>query len=251
MSHPAWLVRRLCACYAVFALLPAIAGEFSVDPIRLELGPSARSGALTVRNEGKVKLSFQIDAMAWTQDASGADQYGETRDLIFFPKIMTVEPGQEGVIRVGTKTPVLPSEKAYRLFIEELPSSERGAESPVQINVLIRFGAPIFINPAKAHDGIEIEPLSISRGLLSFAARNTGNRHQMVEGIQVRGADADGKEVYALTVADRYLLAGTVKPYTTDIPGAKCSQIAVLEIAFKTDKVSVSRRLDVSRAMCP
>lgn len=238
------------ACLAFLAFRCAIAGEFAVSPVRLELGADARSGVIAVTNDGKDKLSFQMSAMEWTQDGSGTDQYSETRDLVFFPKIMAVEPGQEGVVRVGVRNPLVPVEKTYRLFIEELPGAAKSGPG-VQVSVLVRFGAAIFIKPLKVQDGLEIEGLSLGKGTLSFSARNSGNRHQMVQGVQLKGVDATGQETYALTLADRYLLAGTVKPYTTSISADQCRKIASLEIEVKTDKVSAKGRLDVTRALCP
>ncbi|NPC58064.1 fimbrial biogenesis chaperone [Caenimonas soli] len=229
----------------------ALAGEFTVNPTRLDLGAAARSGAVTVRNEGKLPLSFQLQAMEWAQDATGKDQYTEARDLIFFPKILTVEPGQEGVVRVGTRTPVVPAEKTYRLFIEELPGTQKDPEKPgVQITFLIRFGAPVFIAPVQPQDGLEIESVELANGELNLSARNTGNRHQIIKGIHLKGSDAAGKEVYSATLADRYLLAGAVKPFKTAIAGDQCVKIAALEVEIKTDRLNATRKLEVTRAMC-
>ena len=231
---------------------PARAGEFVVNPIRLELGAQARSGVITVRNEGKEKLNFELAAMEWTQDATGKDVYTDTPDLIFFPKIMAIEPGQEGLIRVGSRALIVPVEKTYRLFIEELPgvSAPKPAGSSATINVLIRFGAPVFVAPVKPSDSAEITAATLARGVLSLSVKNTGNRHQIVEGIQLSGIDRAGNEVYALTVADRYLLAGTTKSYTATIPAEQCARIANLSIELKTDKFGVKRKLDIDRAMC-
>ena len=107
----AWCILFVCGTVA--------AGEFSINPIRLELGAVAKSGVIGVRNEGKTKLSFQLQSMEWTQDVTGKDLYADSSDLIFFPKIMSVDPGEEGLIRVGTKNSAVPSERTYRLFIEE------------------------------------------------------------------------------------------------------------------------------------
>jgi fimbrial chaperone protein len=246
---PRLAVKALCAlCAAVPAF--AAAGEFSVNPIRLEMGASARSGSMTVKNEGSVPLRFQLQAMEWTQDAEGKDQYLETRDLIFFPKLMTVEPGQDAVVRVGVRNPVVPAEKTFRLFIEELPSANPPAGKGPQVNVVIRFGAPIFVAPIKSQDGLELEGLAVERGEIKLSARNTGNRHQMVQGIQLRGTDAAGAQVYTLTLADRYLLAGTTKSYTAAISPEQCRRIAALEVELKTDKLSAQRKLSVDPAAC-
>ena len=57
------LLAGIVACHC----LAAWSGEFVVDPIRLELSPSARSGVISVRNEGKDKLLFQMQAREWSQ----------------------------------------------------------------------------------------------------------------------------------------------------------------------------------------
>jgi len=239
------------ACFFLLAPLPAVAGEFSIKPLRVELGATVRSAVISVTNESKDKLSFQLQAMEWTQDKEGKDEYRDTSDLVFFPKIMSVEPGQEGVIRVGAKNAIVPTERTYRLFIEELPGAPKATPpQTAQINVLIRFGAPIFVTPLQPRDGLEIESLSLVNGVLTVAARNSGNRHQFVQGINLKGLDGKGEEVYTLTLADRYLLAGTAKSYTTTIDGDRCSRITDLVIEFRTDKQSMKRKLEVSRAMC-
>ena len=154
-------------------------------------------------------------------------------------------------MRVGTRTPVVPAEKTYRLFIEELPGNNKDPDKPgVQITFLIRFGAPIFIAPVKPQDGMEIEGMALANGELSLSARNVGNRHQIIKGIHLKGSDAAGKEVYSATLADRYLLAGAVKPFKTAIAGDQCVKIAALEVEVKTDRLNATRKLDVSRAMC-
>lgn len=249
-------MRKAKAAVALCALLAAgaLQAQFAVSPIRLDLGPQARSGAITVRNEGKDRISFQMQAMEWRQDAEGKDQYEESKDLVYFPKIMTVEAGQEGVVRVGVKNPIVPSEKAYRVFIEQLhdtqPELKPGQRGSAQVNVLIRFGAPVFVAPLQPRDTAEFTALSLAKGVLTLGVKNTGNRHQVVQGIEIKGLDARGQEVYALTLADRYLLAGTSKTFTASIPPAQCGKIAGLAIELKTDKLGLSNKLDVERGMC-
>lgn len=248
--------RIFASAIATLALLPwlvAHAGDFTVNPIRLELGSNARSGVISIRNEGDVRLGFQMQAMAWTQDAEGKDQYTDSSELIFFPKLATLAPGEESLVRVGVRNAVVPVEKTYRLFIQELPGSEK--EGPqegksARIGVLIRFGAPIFLAPAKPEDHAEITALEMAGGTLSLKVTNTGNRHQVIEGIHLRGMDAGGNEVFALTLADRYLLAGTTKSYSAAIAAASCLKISDLTVELKTDKLGLKRKLGVTGGMC-
>ncbi|MDO8264216.1 MAG: fimbria/pilus periplasmic chaperone [Gallionella sp.] len=239
-------------CCALLSAAPSSAGEFSVYPIRIDLGASLKSSVLNIKNEDKQTLSFQIDAKEWTQDASSKDQHADTNGLIFFPKIISIAPGEEGLIRVGARAAVSPTEKTYRLFVEELPGAAKKLEGGgAQVNVLIRFGVPVFIAPLKPQDGLDIDGFSLAKGTVSLSAKNTGNRHQVVQGIDLKGSDAGGNQVYALTLADRYLLTGTTKSYTTAIAADQCAKITRLSLEFKTDKLNVARHLDVTRAMCP
>lgn len=232
------------------------AGEFVVSPTGLDLGPSSRSGAITVRNEGQEKLGFQLEAMEWRQDANGKDEYVETRELLFFPKLMTIQPGQEGLVRVGTRTPVVAVEKTYRLFIQELPAAGQSGEpsesagKSAQVRFLIRFGAPVFVAPASPRDGLVIESADMVKGAISLQARNSGNRHQIVQGVHLKGTDATGAEVFALALADRYLLAGAAKRFSASVPPAQCARMASLSIEVRTDKLTTTRKLDVDPRMC-
>lgn len=227
-------------------------GDFAIAPLRVDLGPGARSAAITVTNEGKERLNFQLDAKEWTQDAAGKDQYAETSELIFFPRLMSVEPGQEGIVRVGVKAAPAATEKSYRLFIEELPGLQRRPEgNGAVVNVLIRFGVPIFAAPIQPQDALAIESVEVKNGVVAVTARNAGNRRQVIQGVHLKGADRAGASVYGLDIADRQLLAGAARTYTASIPPEQCQNIAVLSIEVKTDKLSETRSLDVTRAMCP
>lgn len=245
------LLTRLWLSFFATLHLSAGAGEFSVNPIRVDLSAAVRSGVIAVKNDDTQKLNFQLQAMAWSQDAEGKDVHTETPDLVFFPRILSIEPGAEGLIRVGAKTGATPLEKTYRLFIEELPGTVKVPDGrAAQINVLVRFGAPVFVAPLKPQDALDIEGFTMSKGIVTITARNAGNRHQIVQGIVLKGTDSASKEVYGLTLGDRYLLAGTVKSYTTALTPAICARLANLEFEFKTDKSATSRKMNVAREMC-
>ena len=248
---PQRLVATLRCIFLILMFSFASAGEFSVSPIRVDLGAAVRSGAIVVRNDDLRKLSFQMQAMEWTQDSDGKDVYTETQDLVFHPKILTVESDEEGLIRIGTKTATVPVEKAYRLFIEELPSTTKLLDgNAAQINVLIRFGAGVFVAPMASRDSLDIERFVISKRVMSLSARNSGNRHQMVQEIKLKGTDNAGKEIYGLTLGDRYLLAGTAKSYTVELPPNLCAKLVGFEFEFKTDRLVTSRKLTVASDMC-
>lgn len=240
-----------CAASLCLSCFAAYAGDFIVNPVRLDVRHSAKSASVSVVNDGAEKLSFQLQAMDWSQDNDGKDLYSESRDLIFFPKLMSVEPGQEAIVRIGFKTNAASVEKTYRLFIEELPGVVKKVEgSSAQINFLVRFGLPIFAAPALPQDGLTIEAVDLKSGVLSFTAQNSGNRHQMFKSIRINGTNGANKSVFGLDIADRYLLASSSKPYKTTLSAQQCRELASVIIDIKTDKLAQSRKLDVKPDMC-
>lgn len=235
-----------------FAALLATAGQFAIQPMRLELGGSIRSSALTLRNDDTAALSFQVRGMDWTQDGEGQDHYQDATDLIYFPRLLTVEPGQEAVIRVGLRQNLVSQEKTYRLFIEEQP---RAAPPPASraplIRVMVRFGAPIFVKPVNPTRQLELQDFTLQSGQAHWTLRNAGNQHELFEHIELRGLDAAGQTVFATPLNERYFLAGRTRHFTVPVPAADCARLAKLALDIKTEQSSVRREIDLGPPSCP
>lgn len=224
------------------------AGAWRVTPIRVELDARTRSATVTVLNEGDEPLHLQMKAFEWTQDEKGNDQYKETEDLIFFPKIMEVRPNDARLLRVGLKAPAVARERTYRLFLEEIPAP-RKAEG-AQVAIAIRFGLPIFVKPVKEEAKGVLESVTLSNGQLNVAIRNTGNTHFFVESISVQGKDAGGQAIYTQDVDGWYLLGGAVRTYTLKVPAEVCPKLNRLDLRVKTDRFELKGGLDVQASMC-
>ena len=117
---PGRLSRLAVLALMVWAPL-LMAGEFTINPLRVSLDRTARASEVTVRNDDATPLRMQVQAMSWRQDAEGKDQYEVSDDLIFFPRALEIPPGESRIIRVGVKAAPATREDTYRLFIEELP----------------------------------------------------------------------------------------------------------------------------------
>jgi fimbrial chaperone protein len=245
------VARRHSAPVFLFLLLlpvAALAGDWRVSPIRLDLGRDAKSGAVTVANDADERLQVQMKAYEWTQDAEGKDRYEETGEILFFPRLMILERKEEKILRAGIRVPAVAKEKAYRLFIEEIPGP-RQAEG-VNVAVAIRFGVPIFVKPLKEEARGEVGAMTMSAGALLVPLTNTGNVHFVVQSVVVRGRNGAGKEIFSRELSGWYLLAGVSRGYTTTVPGESCGNLAVIEAEVKTDKLPLRGRLVVDRSMC-
>ncbi|GBC85427.1 hypothetical protein HRbin11_01876 [bacterium HR11] len=224
------------------------AGAWRVTPIRVELDARTRSATVTVLNEGDEPLHLQMKAFEWVQDEKGNDQYKETDDLIFFPKIMEVGPNDARILRVGLKAPAVARERTYRLFLEEIPAP-RKAEG-AQVAIAVRFGLPIFVKPIKEEAKGVLDSVTLSDGQLSVVVRNVGNAHFFIESVSVQGKDAGGQVVYDQNVSGWYLLSGAVRTYTVKVPPEVCSKLSRLDLRVKTDRFELKGGLAVQASMC-
>lgn len=232
----------------VFLLPAAHAGEWQVVPIRLDLGAAAKSGVLTVKNRSDESLNVHLKAYEWSQDKDGKDKYEETADLIFMPKIATLEKQGEQVVRVGVKIPATTREKAYRLFIEEIPKP-RKAES-TSISIAIRFGVPIFVKPLKEEIKGDVERLEAVKGELSAAVTNSGNAHFNITAVNFRLRNAKGDELFSKESKGWYLLDGVSRRYSAPFPSELCREAAALEVDVKSDKLDLKKTVEMNVTNC-
>ena len=226
----------------------ALCGEFRVTPIRLEFDRANKSGVVTVVNEGEEKLSVQMKAFEWTQDAEGKDQYTETNDIIFFPRMMALGKNEERVIRAGIKIPATSREKTYRLFIEEIPSPQK--TEGANIAITIRFGVPIFAKPIKEEFKGQIGTLGLSKGILNAHLLNKGNAHFIIHSVEIKGKNSKSEGIFSKDLSGWYLLNGASRIYSTPIPQEVCKDLSRIEVEVKTNRFNLNGKLDVDQAMC-
>lgn len=226
----------------------ALAGEWRVTPIRIELDKNAKSGVVTIVNEGTEKLNVQMKAFEWTQDAEGKDKYTETEDLIFFPKIMIVEAKEDRILRAGIKIPAVAKEKTYRLFVEEIPEPKKS--EGVNVAIAIRFGVPIFVKPLKAEAKGEVQKVELAKGVVSITVKNTGNVHFMINSVSIKGKNDKGEEVFSKDINGWYLLSDVSRIYNAEVPKDICKDVSKIDVQVVTDKLNLSGEADVDKAMC-
>src|SRR6266513_6406857 len=132
------------------------ASAFQVTPVRVTFsGPS--STLLTLKNESDQPLRFQISSFVWSQDPKGAMQLGPTEDIVFFPALLSLNPGEERKVRVAATVAATDVEKTYRIFFEELPPLVKPENAGAQVRILTKMGIPIFVSPGKANIDPSIE----------------------------------------------------------------------------------------------
>jgi fimbrial chaperone protein len=254
-------MRRLLALTTIVLGLVLQAGNMSasaykVTPVRVTFsGPS--STLLTLRNESDQPLRFQISSYTWTQDPKGVVQLGPTDDIVFFPALLSLNPGEERKVRVAATVAAKDVEKTYRIFFEELPPLDtKNGNSGAQVRILTKMGVPIFVTPAKGYAEAAVQGMGMTKGDLSFEVRNRGNVHFGLQGVKVRGIGSNGQTLFERELDGWYVLAGSPRTYTVEVPTGVCSQLKHVVIDAQTDITSigtagtVSTQYEVQPASC-
>jgi fimbrial chaperone protein len=218
-----------------------------------------KSGVFSVINSGNEKLNCQVEVKEWSQDADGKDVYTDTKDIIFFPRIMTIEPNEQRAIRVGIKVPASTKEKTYRIFVEEIPSQKKEPEDKTSakqikaaLTIAIRYAVPIFIAPLRPQQNASIEKVDLSNGMATAIIKNAGNVHIKLLSVAFKGKAADGKELFSKDVTGWYVLQGLSRQYETTVPNEACRDLATIEVSAQTVNFTLNKRtLTVDRNMCP
>jgi len=230
----------------VFGLSPvaALAGAFSVAPIRLEMAAGARTAALTVRNQEQTPMVVQVRAFDWTQ-RNGEDVLEETRDLIATPAVVTVAPGESQLVRVALRRPAdRERELTYRLFVEEVP--QQAGPGFVGLNVAVRMSLPVFVTTTgKASRDVRWTASRDDHDRIDLLAENVGNTHVQFAGLTLRHPDVDSD-----LTPERpggYVLAGQTRRFTLSVPVSTLDGLSEIELSGYSDAGEVEVAIPLTR----
>lgn len=243
------LLAMLC-CMVASAITSTIAsaGTFNVYPMRLELEADAKIGSVTVVNDNDTAANMQVRAMTWAQGENGKDSMHASDELTFFPKIFTIPPQGQKVVRVGYQGKVLAKEIAFRLFIRELPVEKAGK---MGMKMAVQISMPVFIRPLGANKIPlpEVRGISILDGKLVGWLENTGNRHLMAKKLDVKGSKA-GKETYSGKAQGWYVLAGVKKAFKLGLSRKDCLNMDSIQLSVPTADSKSEASFPVQSALC-
>lgn len=230
-------IGALWLCMAL--ALSASAAKLVTSVVRVDLSKDKPTALMTVSNKGDSKTILQIDPVSWHQ-SKGVDVYEPTEDVLAVPTLFVLKPGESQVIRIGMrKNPDSDKERAYRLFLNELPDA--AAAVPDSVRVMLRIGIPLFVHSAvrEAHD-LQWSAICQHGGKLHLGASNSGNAHIKILDISIKSKES-GKSLARSDLAD-YLLAGTNRSWDIGVSG--CPEAGkMLELSVGTDSGAVNAHI--------
>ena len=127
-------------------------------------------------------MVVQTAILAWSQ-ADGKDEYTPADGALATPPLATIPPSGEQIVRVGLRRAPDPrTELAFRLYVQEIPGSERPSFSGLQ--VALRVGIPVFVAPSgPVTRKLEWTAKRQADGRLALTVENRGNVHLQIVGM--------------------------------------------------------------------
>ena len=208
----------------------ASAAEVGLSTTRIHLDASHPVETIGVTNRDAEPTSFEVHVQRWRQDADGEWQLVPDEGLVVHPLIVTMQAGETARVRVGSLSPSVAEEAAYRIELAELP--DRAKQSSGTVRMLARISIPVFVqtkNP-KAALGVSVDALQAHDARLVL--RNTGTAYSPPQGGKLRIVDADGKTLQESDITTPYVLAGAQSPLASKLSGNACARAARVELVL-------------------
>ena len=218
------------------------AANYGVSPLSVTFDKDNKSSVFTVSNDDKKSISLRIEAMNWIQNNEGNESYEKTKDLIFFPKRLELAPGEKRIVRVGVRNTEVGVEKAYRLYIEELPPAQLEGDGSTKLAVLVTFGLPVFIKPSGVESKLRLMESSIDGNSLSLHLTNSGKSHSRLS----RLVTEEGL-LLSENLPGRYLHPGVSRRISIPLPLELCDgKSHTIRIEAQNEALTTKLRLPVS-----
>ncbi len=215
---------------------PALAGVFSVTPVRIYMTPKNRAVAVTLTNEGDTEVALQADLNAWSQKPDGTDELVLTEDMILSPPIIKLAPKARQVVRLALLKPADASRQlTYRMVVREVPEATAPKAAGMEVPIALALSMPVFITPPLAQREVRCEAARPDAQTLQAVCSNSGTAYAQVREIQLRR----GEQTLARFEGGHYILPGARKAIALKAEAAVAAGAAQLSVVFDDGKSQV------------
>jgi len=182
------------------SIAPALADDVGIVPTTVTLRTAASTAAIEVANHDPTPVIFQAHAVAW-QQTGATEALTPSTDIRISPPIFTVAPGSTQIVRIGARDlAAFTSERAYRLFIKEVPSAAVGG-----ISMPLQFNLPVFISVPSGVGNLAWSIRSLDEHRAELTIVNSGNTHEHI--VELRLDDGSARPLADQSM-NLYVLAG-------------------------------------------
>ena len=234
-----WL---LAALAGLIPAAPALAGSFSVTPVRIYMGLRDRAVAITITNEGDTPIALQADINVWSQKSDGTDELVLTEDMVLSPPIIKLAPQARQVVRLALLKPADASRQlTYRLIVREIPEATAPKGNTLEVPIALALSMPVFITPpiAKREMSCELSQAPL-QAALAVTCANTGSAYAQIREILMRRVNAANPANTSVPLArfegGAYILPGARKSISLSAAQPVAAGEAVLKVTYDDGK---------------
>lgn len=212
--------------------IPALAGSFSVTPVRIYMTPRDRAVAVTITNEGDSPVALQADINVWSQKSDGTDELVLTEDMVLSPPIIKLAPKARQVVRLALLKPADASRQlTYRLIVREVPEATAPKGNTIEVPIALALSMPVFITPPPAKREIACQALREGSALMA-SCNNTGSAYAQIREVTVKRGD----QSLARFEGGAYILPGARKAIALQTDQAVSAGDVVMQVGFDDGK---------------
>lgn len=166
----------------------AMATSLRMSPIGLDLPSDRRADVITVANTDSEPVNLQVRVFKWTQ-VDGKDVLEPTSEVFVSPPALSIPAGKSYTIRfVRPATGPVSGEKAYRIFVDELPKPIDPRTVDQGVRMVLRTSLPVFVVDKNAMADLHWHLWQNSDGL-HIEVTNDGLRHTKMANLRVTQGD--------------------------------------------------------------
>lgn len=231
-----------------FASAGTQAAQFTLNPTRVHLDRDRASETLTLGNMEDRDISFEVEVKRWRQQADGSWQLTADDGLVVHPLVVTVPAGGKARFRVGTLSPVVAEEEAFRVELLQLPDPRPAQGAAVEL--LTKMSIPVFVQPQGGAVRIELRQPRLARDAVRVDLANIGDRYLAPQDSRLRLLDAQGRIVREESLATGYVLPGAALPLARPLNAGECARIDRIELALAEPAASVAVAVPTGAGRC-
>jgi P pilus assembly chaperone PapD len=195
-------------------------------------------------------MRIQANGFLWQQALDGTLVTTPTDKLLVFPVILTLQPGEIRLLRVGTTIKSDQNERSYRVIISAFPLDASQETSGASLSMRARVSIPIFVAPIKLQTDADVVDPVAHKNRLTFGVRNGGTAHFSVKAAHVTVTGAGGEILSSGSVAGWYVLAGDQRPFSYPLAAGVCAKAAAVTISLDGPPVPVKKTFDRVSKQC-
>lgn len=229
---------------------PAAASDLSVYPIRIELRPERAAETVQLSSREDRPLRFEVSYQAWTMDEGGQWHYADSEDLLVHPLLLTVPANGSATLRVGSLLPPAPSQRAWRLFIQQLPAEQPDNAEGVQLQLLTRLSIPVFFGLGPERPQPRIVRARIQSDVLHLELSNEGEGYLGPGALRLSLRGAGEEPAESIETAVGYILPQARLGLQVALPPGLCSRAQTLSAEFTEPHLTVDAAIEAGDRGC-